>query len=60
MWEIASGAVKQISWNDFGFWALLDDMSLQDLSAWGEDLFGSYALAQLHCDKRNASLCPEV
>lgn len=60
MWEIASAQIRQISWNDFGFWALLEDMSLQDLSTWGEDIFSSYALAQLHCERRNSLINPEV
>lgn len=60
LWYVEHDTVKQISFNEFGDWVVTNSQFIESCSTWGHDIFSSYALAQLHCDKRNAQLNPEI
>lgn len=57
---VAASEVKQLTFNDFGDWLLLTDTALVPFGDYGVDIFGSQALAQTICDKRNALINPDA
>jgi hypothetical protein len=59
-WSVESSIVKQISFNEFGTWVVLTDINVLDAATWGSDIFSSYAMAQLMCDKKNSRLNPDA
>ena len=59
-WSVESSTVKQVSFNEFGTWTVLTDMNVLDNATWGSEIFSSYAMAKLMCDKKNSRLNPDV
>ena len=60
LWYIEQDVIKQISFNEFGDWIVTNNQFIESCNTWGYDIFGTYAIAKLHCDKRNARLAPEA
>ena len=60
LWYIEQDVIKQISFNEFGDWIVTTNQFIESCNTWGYDIFGTYAMAKLHCDKRNARLTPEA
>ena len=60
LWYVEQDKVKQISFNEFGDWIVTTNQFIENYNTWGCDIFGTYAMAKLHCDKRNARLTPEA
>lgn len=59
LFKVESSIVKQLTFNEFGTWVVLLDFNIENCYTYGRDIFNTYAMAQLHCDKLNARLNPQ-